>query len=255
MQVSPAALADELAEARARRSTIATLTSRYEMDLDDAYAVQAAGIGLRLEAGETIVGGKLGFTSRAMQQAMGVDHPNRGWLTDAMLLHDTSVPLDRLIHPKIEPEIAFLLGRDLEPPVTPADVIDATVAVAACLEVVDSRYDGFRFSAFDNIADNSSSGMVALGDPIRPEGIRLDMLGLAVYADGELFATAAGAAALDHPAAAVAWMANHSERPLQAGHVVISGGLTSPIDLHPGTVVTAEFDHLGTIELAASHKE
>jgi 2-keto-4-pentenoate hydratase len=220
-----------------------------ELGIDDAYAIQEAGIRLRLEDGERVIGGKLGFTSRAMQQAMGVDHPNYGWLTDAMLIHGGSVPLDRLIHPKAEPEIAFLLAADLRPPVSTEQVLAATAAVLPCLEIVDSRYLDFRFRAFDNIADNSSAGLLALGDPSPPDGFRLDLLGVTVWVDGALRFTAAGAAALDHPAAAVAWMANHCGRGLEAGDLVISGGLTPPVDLGDGMVVTAEFDRIGGITI------
>jgi 2-keto-4-pentenoate hydratase len=220
-----------------------------DLGIGDAYAIQEAGIQLRLENGERVIGGKLGFTSRAMQQAMGVDHPNYGWLTDAMLIHDGVVPLDQLIHPKAEPEIAFLLGADLPPPVSTEQALAATAAVLPCLEVVDSRYVDFRFRAFDNIADNSSAGFLALGAPSPPDGLRLDLLGVTVWVDGALRFTAAGAAALDHPAGAVAWMANHCRRGLKAGDLVISGGLTPPVDLPPGAVVTAEFDRIGAVNI------
>jgi 2-keto-4-pentenoate hydratase len=222
------------------------------MDLEDAYRIQAEGIGLRLADGERVVGGKLGFTSRAMQQAMGVRHPNYGWLTDAMLVHDGVVDLDRLIHPKVEPEIAFLLGEDLGPAAGPADVLAATVGVMPCLEVVDSRYEGFRFRPFDNVADDSSAGLVGFGDPRSPEGFDLSLVGVVVTVDGLVRHTAAGAAALGHPAAAVAWLANHADAPLRAGQVVISGGLTAPVDLRPGTVVEAEFDRIGSVQLRAA---
>lgn len=245
--------AEELHDARRQRRETATLTSRWdELDIDTAYAVQSAGLELRRQDGEVVIGGKLGFTSRAMQRAMGVDEPNYGWLTDAMLVHDGTVQLDELIHPKVEPEIAFLLSDDLQPPVTSADVLAATAAVMPCLEVVDSRYEDFDFLPLDNIADDSSAGKVVLGDPVSPSGIDLALVGCTVWADGAVFDTAAGAAALDQPAAAVAWMANNAPEPLRAGHIVISGGLTSPVDLTRGTVVSATIDRLGTVELVAT---
>lgn len=250
-----ASAARELHAARRDRRAVPTLTGRWpEMDLADAYAVQAAGIEARRADGEVVVGGKLGFTSAAMREAMGVDSPNYGWLTDAMILHDGVAPAAAFIHPKVEPEIAFVLGADLVGPVTTTDVLAATSHVAACLEVVDSRYEGFRFAPLDNVADDSSAGGYVLGDPVAVDGIDLALLGVVVTADGALHATAAGAAAHGHPAAAVAWMANHCREPLRAGHVVISGGLTSPVDLTPGTVVTAELDHLGavTVRMPAS---
>jgi 2-oxo-3-hexenedioate decarboxylase len=242
------ALATELHTARVNRTPVAPLALRVDgFDRGGAYAVQAAGLELRRADGETVVGGKLGFTSRAMQRAMNVPSPNYGWLTDAMLVDDGVVRLAELIHPKVEPEIAFLLDHDLVPPVTTTTVLAATAAVLPCLEVVDSRYVDFRFGPLDNIADDSSAGRIVLGDPVAWAGIDLDLVGCTLRVDGEVVATAAGAAALDHPAAAVAWMANHADVPLRAGHVVISGGLTAPPALVAGMVVEAEFDRLGTV--------
>jgi len=224
------------------------------MTIDDAYAIQAAGIEMRLEAGESIIGGRLGFTSVAMQRAMGVDHPNDGWLTDAMIVHDEVVALDQLIHPKVEPEIAILLADDLTPPVSAAEVAAATAAIIPCLEVVDSRCERFQVTAVDNIADNSSAGMVVFGDPHPLDGIDLRLLGVVVTVDGELHATAAGSAALEHPFAAVAWMANHTDHQLKRGHIVVSGGLTAPVDLVHGTHITAEFDRIGSVNAHAQRK-
>lgn len=245
--------AARLHSARLDRTPTGMLTDADpDLDLGGAYAIQEAGIDLRLAAGETIVGGKLGFTSRAMQNAMGVPHPNYGWLTDAMVIHDGRVLLSNLIHPKVEPEIAFLLAEDLEPPVSAEAVMGATAAVLPCLEVVDSRFVGFRFRALDNISDNSSGAMVVYGNPADATRLDLGLLGVAVYESGRLRHTAAGAAALDHPAAAVAWMANHAPRRLKAGWVVLSGGLTGPIDLKEGAVVTADFDRIGSVTLTAA---
>jgi 2-oxo-3-hexenedioate decarboxylase len=250
MDVDVGTLAKELHAAMRHREPVATLSSRVDgLDRATAYAVQDAGIRLRLADGESVVGGKLGFTSKAMQRAMGVPSPNWGWLTDAMLVTDAVVRLDSLIHPKVEPEIGFLLARDLVPPVTAAEVLAATEAVLPCLEVVDSRFVGFRFGPLDNIADDSSAGAVVLGDPVAPADHDLALVGCVLEADGEVVETAAGAAALDHPAAAVAWMANHAPSPLRAGHLVISGGLTGPLTLVPGMVVSATIDRLGSVEL------
>ncbi len=234
------------------RSTIAPIAGRVpDFGHSSAYAVQAAGIKMRLSAGELIIGGKLGFTSKAMQRAMGVPTPNYGWLTDAMT-RSGQISLDELIHPKVEPEIAFQLRADLDDPGAGAsEVLAAAVAVAPCLEIVDSRFDGFRFGPLDNIADNSSSGQLVLGDWVDIPTDRLDLVGVVLSVDGDPVMTAAGAAALDHPAEAVAWMAravSGSERPLMAGDIVISGGLTAPVDLADGQDVYLEIDRVGTCE-------
>jgi 2-keto-4-pentenoate hydratase len=243
-------LAGELHRARLDRTEVATITGRYPgFGVEDAYRVQAAGIDRRLADGESIVGGKLGFTSLAMQKAMGVDRPNYGWLTDAMLVHDRVVAMDRVIHPKVEPEIAFLLAADLDGSADAANVIAATAALVPCLEVVDSRFVDFRFALEDNIADDSSAALVVLGDAaVAPDGIDLRTCGVVLTVNGEVAHTAAGAAALDHPAAAVAWMARAvaEGRGLRAGDIVISGGLTAPVDLAPGMAVRVDIDHIGS---------
>lgn len=251
--VDHGALAAELQQARLERRVVPTLTGRDpEFSQADAYAVQAGGIAQRLAAGERIVGGKLGFTSRAMQQAMGVESPNYGWLTDAMLLIGSDVNLDELIHPKVEPEIAFTLGSDLGADASAADVLAATASIHACLEIVDSRFENFVFKPNDNIADNSSAGQVILGPAVELGDVELAMCGVVLFVDDEVADTAAGAAALDHPAAAVAWMARAvaaTDRSLQAGDIVISGGLTSPVDLVPGRRVRVEIDRIGSADL------
>lgn len=246
-------MAEELHEARRHRRETATITDRYpDVGFDDAYSIQEAGIALRESDGETVVGGKLGFTSLAMQRAMGVDQPNYGWITDAMLVHDRVVAMDRLIHPKLEPEIAFLLARDLTAGMTAEDVLDATAAVMPCLEIVDSRFIDFQFQLEDNIADNSSAALLVLGDTAtRPRGLDLRTCGVVLTVNGVPAHTAAGAAALDDPAAAVAWMANavSESRGLRSGDIVISGGLTPPVDLVEGMSVSVHIDHIGTAAL------
>lgn len=254
VDVDAAAL--RLHRARLERTTVLPLTEGPEgLTTQEAYAVQARGLELRVADGERVVGGKLGFTSAAMRDAMGVDSPNYGWLTDAMLVADGVADLDTLIHPKVEPEIGFVLGADLVGPgLSAADVRAATAGVMVCLEVVDSRFRDFRFAAADNIADNSSAAALLLGEPVPLGDVDLRLLGCVVTVDGAVTHTAAGAAAHGDPAAAVAWMANHCGRPLPAGSVVISGGLTPPVDLRPGVVVTAEVDRLGPVTLRAASR-
>lgn len=242
------ALAAEIHEARLARTEVEPLTSRVsQLDLETAYVVQERGIEMRVAANESIVGGKLGFTSLAMQRAMGVDSPNYGWLTGAMLVHDHIAPLDALIHPKVEPEIGFLLGSDLPRDCTASDVTEAASAVFPCLEIVDSRFRDFVFKPLDNVADNSSAGMLVVGDAaVDPTGIDLARVGVVVRVNGEVAHTAAGAAALGDPAEAVAWMAREARtRGLLAGDLVISGGLTPPIDLERGMVVSVGIDRIG----------
>ena len=247
-------LARRLHDARLARSPIPRLTDEFpDLTEAEAYAIAERGVALRVAAGERVVGAKLGFTSAAMRQAMGVDSPNYGWLTDPMIVSDGLVSVGDLIHPKAEPEIAFVMSRDLAgAAVGAADVLAATEFVMPVIEVVDSRYVDFRFRALDNTADNSSAGMVVLGTRATQPTFDLSRVGVVVTVNGELFQTSSGAAALGHPAASVAWLVRRlaaAGQGLEAGHLIISGGLTGPIELEPGTNVTVEIDRLGSASM------
>lgn len=248
-------LADTLWRAeRSRRSTGALTTRFPDFTLDDGYAVQRVLVDLHLDSGEALVGAKLGFTSRAMQRNFGVSEPNYGWLTDRMLLQGSGVDLDELIHPRVEPEIAFRLSGALRGPgVTAEQVLESTDALFACIEVVDSRYTAYSFALPDNTADNSSAARLRLGAPVRPDAIDVRVVGVVLEEGEEVLATAAGAAALGDPASAVAWLANRlaeDARGLEPGDILLSGGLTQTFTLRPGARVTAHFDRLGRVDVS-----
>lgn len=237
------------------------ITGKEDLSLEDAYEIQNALLALRLERGEKLVGAKVGLTSAAKQQQMGVSEPVYGWLTDAMPLPlEAPVPLAELIHPRAEPEIVFYLGEDLHGPgVTAQDVLDATAWVGGGIEVIDSRYEAFNFKLPDVIADNTSAARFALGaNRIRPDAVDLALLGVLFEADGALLDTATGAALVGHPAASVALLANHLGRrhhKLQKGWVVLAGGMTGATPLKPGTCVEATYAHLGRVGLRATQEE
>lgn len=254
----PTAIAQTLRTAVDNRTAIARLTAAQpELDVETAYAAQWIGVSTQLAAGERLVGAKLGLTSRAKQRTMGVDVPLYGWLTGGMLLEAADpLPLERWIHPRVEPEIAFRLGEELAGPASVADVLAATEGVLAALEVIDSRYADFSFTLPDVVADNASAAGFVVGPQLRPphelEDLRL--LGCVLRSDGEITHTAAGAAVMGHPAAAVAWLATRlaeTGRTLPAGSIVLSGALTDAVPLRAGGSVVAEFDGLGTIEVHA----
>jgi 2-oxo-3-hexenedioate decarboxylase len=219
-------------------------------DLATGYAVQRE---LRAAAGP-LVGWKLGVTSRAKQAQVGVDSPIYGFLEGANAL-DLGAPLDTsaLIQPRCEPEIVFVLGRDLAGPhVTAADVVSASSGVAVGIEVLDSRYRDYRFTIGDVVADNTSAGRFVVGAAVPPAGIDLRLVGVVFERNGEMVATAAGAAVLGHPAAAVAWLVRALAADgsgLRAGEIVLSGGLTAAVPVGPGDVLGATVDRLGTLEL------
>ena len=253
-----AGLAARLIDAAARRSPIEPLTTTTgPLAVADAYVVQGLVVADRMRFhGSAATGAKLGLTSAAKQRQMNVGEPIYGWLTADMAL-DIGQPLrcGEFIQPRCEPEIAFVLGANLAGPhVTAADVLAATACVCPAIDVLDSRFSGYAFTLPDVIADNASGAAYLLGGlRTGPDAADLRLTGVVLEKNGELVATAAGAAALGHPAAAVAWLVRAlavRHRSLRAGEVVLSGGLTEAVGVAPGDVVTARFDRLGTVELA-----
>jgi len=245
-----AKVAELLAGARRDRQAVDPYP---ELGRDDAAQARDLGVQARVAAGETVLGARIGFTSRAKREAGGIDEPVAGTLTSGMLApYGQAVDLDALIQPRVEPEIALLLGRDLEGPATVTRVLAATEAVFAVADVVDSRYRDYRYTAPDVVADNASAGLVLLGSrAVRPADLEdLRLVGCVVRVDGEVVATAAAAAALGHPAAAVAWLLD-SGVALAAGSIVLTGGLTAAVPLRAGRAVTIEFDGLGTVDVYA----
>ncbi len=253
----PAAIAQELVAAMAHRRTLsAPFTDRDpDLDLETAYLAQRLVVDARLAAGARVVGAKLGLTSRAKQERMNVAEPLYGWLTSDMLRPTgVKLDLDDFIHARAEPEIAFLLRESPEAPASVATVLAATEAIFGALEIIDSRYEGFRFRLPDVVSDNASSAGFVLGSVTRRvcDAGDLRLTGCVLRANSEVVATAAGAAVLGHPAESVAWLVNSlaaRQQSLPTGAIVLSGGLTDAVPLQAGTVVTAEFDGLGCVEV------
>ncbi len=247
----PAEVAARLTKARADRAPIGSLSAELgAFDLAAAYEVQRL---LRLEA-RPLAGWKLGVTSRAKQAQVGVHEPVRGHLAAADAL-DLGEPLvvAQHIQPRCEPEIVFIMGADLSgPSVTSSAVLAATASVAVGIEVLDSRYTDYKFTMPDVVADNTSASRYLVGSAVPAAGLDLRLIGVVLEHNGEVVATAAGAAALGHPAAAVAWLVRSlaaENEGLRAGDIVLSGGLTAAVPVRAGDVVTATADRLGSIEL------
>ncbi|MFO7549699.1 MAG: fumarylacetoacetate hydrolase family protein [Acidimicrobiia bacterium] len=248
--MKPAKIARRLVEAIERRTS---LEPGWEgLDVADAYAVQDAVIDL---LGRPVICAKLGLTSRAKQEQMQVDEPLYGWLVEGSAIEPGGyLACDELIQPRAEPEIAFLTSSDLSGPgVTAAHVLAATAAVTPAIDVLDSRYSGYRFTLPDVIADNASAARFVVGDPVPVAGIDLRRVGCVFSKSGKVVATAAGAAVLDHPAAAVAWFVRSLAargRSLPAGSLVLAGALTAAVPVAPGDTVTVEIDRIGAVEMA-----
>lgn len=230
----------ELWHARLERKPIEPLTERApDLTIEDAYRISLAVLDRRLADGETVVGKKIGLTSRAVQETLKVDEPDFGFLTDVMIHHSgDEVEIARdLIRPRAEGEIAFRLSRDLTGPgVTADEVLAATEGLAACFEIVDSRIKDWRIKIQDTVADNASCGMIVLGDQwVTPDSVDLPACKMVVRTNGVEVATGLGAAALGSPANAVAWLANALSEfgtSLKAGEIILSGSLVplQPID-------------------------
>jgi 2-oxo-3-hexenedioate decarboxylase len=226
-----------------------------QLDLDTGYAIQDLNLRTRLERGEKLIGVKLGLTSRAKQQRMGVHFPFVAWLTDAMVLPvGDPVPQSRLIHPRVEPEIVFLMGARLEGPgVTCVQAMSAVESVWAGAEVIDSRFQDFRFTAGDVAADNASSAAFVTGPiGLPPSDLDLSLEAALVEVDGVVVDSATGAAVQGHPGEALALAANDLARrghAIEAGWIVLTGGMTDAVFVPPGASVAFHFTHLGSVFL------
>ena len=238
------------------RSAVTAITKQLdELSIDDAYAIQAALLELHLGRGDTVAGAKLGLTSVAKQEQMGVTEPVYGWVLGSSLIDGSGeVDLGELIHPRCEPEFMFVLGEDLAGPgVTREDALDATDCVTGGIEVIDSRYEAFSFILPDVIADNTSAARVAIGPgAIGPRDADLTTLGCVFEVDGEVAATATGAALLGDPASCVAMLANHLGKhgqSLQAGWTILAGAPTDAKPLGAGTRARARYSHFGSVSI------
>jgi 2-keto-4-pentenoate hydratase len=251
----PRAIADALIEAERTRTPVPPFTRAFPfLDPETAYKAQRLFVEHRLQGGERLVGAKLGLTSRVKRDALGIHEPVYGRLTSGMLTTaGEPLALDRLIHPRAEPEIAFLMRDRMDGPTTAAGVIAATEAVVGAIEVMDSRYAD-RFRLPDSVADNAGAARVVLGSRPRrlSELVELRLIGCVFRARGEVVGTAAGGAVMGDPATAVAWLVNSLAargEHLPAGSVVLSGGLTASVPLTAGALVSAEFDGLGSVDV------
>ena len=243
---------DELYEAWLQRRVLAPLIERHpDIAIDQAYAIQSRMVARRVQAGETVVGKKIGVTSKPVQDMLGVYEPDFGQLTSGMVCDETDgVDLGRLIQPRAEAELAFVLERDLAGPgVTAADVIRATAWVSPCFEIVDSRIRDWKIRIQDTVADNASCGVFLLGQA-RGDPRRLDLAlaGMVLQRNGQLHSTSAGAAVQGSPVNAVAWLANTLGRlglPFRAGEVILSGSQSPLLPVADGDELVCTIGGLG----------
>lgn len=250
---------DELYEAFVARRTVAPLLLREpDIDLGQAYRIQLRFIERRLQAGETVVGKKIGVTSKPVQDFLGVFQPDFGQLTSNMAYRDgDTIDLGTLIQPKAEAELAFVLKADLHGPgVTAIDVIRATDHVRPCFEIVDSRITDWNIKIQDTVADNASCGVYVLGDAEGdPRRFELTLAGMVLDKNGEVFSTGVGAAVQGSPANAVAWLANTLGElgiPFRAGEVILSGSQSALVPVADGDELVCSIGGLGRCRVGFS---
>lgn len=242
-----------LVDAYRTKVAIEPLTDTYPgLDLADAYEIQLIQARKRQSEGARARGHKVGLTSAAMRKQLGVDEPDYGHLFDDMFVAGIEVETQRFLQPRVEPEIAFILNRELRGPgVTLAEAAAAVSFVLPSLELIDSRIVDWRISLRDTIADNASSGGVALGaKPTALGAVDLRLAGCNLSKNGELVDTGTGGAVLGDPLIALVWLANklaEFDTTLEAGHVVLPGACTASIPAARGDVFTAEFAELGSV--------
>ncbi len=247
-------IANELVEAGRTRTPVPLLTARYpDMEVADSYAVQRLWRRRNEEAGRTLVGRKIGLTSRAMQMATGITEPDYGAIFDDMVLSTgCAVEWDKYTHPRVEVELAFVLKTDLSGPgCTLFDVLNATDYVVPALEILDSRIEMAGRTIVDTIADNAAMGaMVVGGTPVRPDAVDLRWVAALLYKNQTVEETGVAAGVLDHPGNGVHWLANkiaaHGDS-LRAGDIILAGSFTRPMWVAKGDTVHADYGPLGAV--------
>jgi 2-oxo-3-hexenedioate decarboxylase len=248
--------AQRLDDAALQAKAVPMLTAERPFGLNEAYAIQRAGAELKRTRGDALVGMKMGLTSRAKMLQMGVHEPIYGHLHRSMMLADGgTVTRTSHVHPRVEPEIAYLLAHDLEGPVTPAQALAAVECCCCALELIDSRYLDFKFTLPDVVADNASSSRFVLGSMRKPRDFDCGNLGMVLEKNGATAEIGSSAAIYDHPARSLAALVNQlasTETRLRAGMIVMTGGATAAIALGLGDHVRVRVDGLGSAELFAT---
>ena len=250
-------LAADLAEAERSRVPMSPLTDAYpEIDVVDAYEIQLINIRQRVAEGAKIVGHKVGLSSKAMQDMMGVDEPDYGHLLDEMqVFEDVPVQAGRFLYPRVEVEVGFILADDLPGAgCTEEDVLAATAAFVPAIELIDTRITNWQIKLCDTIADNASSAGWVLGEArVSPKDIDIRNIDAVLTNHGEVVAEGRSDAVLGNPVTAVAWLARKVESfgvRLKAGDIVLPGSCTRAIDAPPGSDFVADFTGLGSVRLS-----
>src|SRR5271157_5448420 len=250
-------LAADLAQAERSREPIAPLTTSYpDIDVVDAYEIQLINIRQRVAEGARVLGHKVGLSSKAMQQMMGVDEPDYGHLLDEMqVFEDNPVKAGRYLYPRVEVEVGFILSEDLPGAgCTEDDVLAATEALVPSIELIDTRIQDWQIKLCDTIADNASSAGFVLGAArVSPADIDVKGIDAKLTRNGELIAEGRSDAVLGNPVTAVAWLSRKVESfgvRLKKGDIVLPGSCTFAVDARAGDAFVADFSGLGSVRLS-----
>ena len=243
-------IADKLIDARLIGVPIPALSNQFVFSMDDAYAIQKILTENKTKNGDRIVGWKLGYTSLAMRKQMNISEPNYGPLLKSMVLPSGSYLTNNLIQPKVEPEIALMFSQPLKGSVTRDEVYNAVDTAHGCLEVVDSIFEDYKFNIEDNTADGSSAAQFVLGPEIFKN--TLDKTEVKFYKNENIINRCLGAAASGHPLNGVVWLVKCLGKmgaEIEPGDIVITGGLTSAINIKKGDHVYGIFDDTVKVEI------
>lgn len=241
-------------------NAVTPLTGMFpKITVEDAYRIQIENVKRRTGEGERIIGKKIGLTSFAMQKMFGVFEPDYGHLFESMLLLYNELDVKKVIQPKAEGELAFVIGRDLKGPgITPFDVLRAADYIMPAIEIIDSRVADWKIKIQDTIADNASSAFIAVGTKALPvTEVDLYTTGMVFCKNGEVVATGAAAAVMGNPVNAVAWLINKLSEfgvGVSEGEIILSGSLTSAVDIGANDVLEVTFDRLGSVLLKAKEE-
>lgn len=255
-------LAARLDEAERTRTQVGHFSALHpEMTIEDGYLVQRAWVKQKLAAGRSLIGHKIGLTSRAMQRSSNITEPDYGALLDDMLFENNAdIPIERFIEPRVEVELAFILARPLSGPnCTIFDVLNATDYVVPAIEIIDARIEriaqatGRTRKVFDTIADNAANaGIVMGGRPVRPDDVDLRWVSALIHRNGVIEDSGVAAAVLGHPAKGVAWLANKLApwgETLEAREIVLGGSFTAPVFASASDSFHVDYGPLGSISV------
>ncbi|WP_175487568.1 2-keto-4-pentenoate hydratase [Alteribacillus persepolensis] len=232
------------------------ITNEYpELTVEEAYDIQKLTIQRYVERNDPVIGWKMGLTSKAKQISMGVDEPIYGRLTESMELREPVLHVKDLIHPKVEPEFAFVMNKELKGGnVKPRDVWAAADGIYLALEVIDSRYENFKFTLPDVVADNASSTKFVLGSQVfSPSYTQWDQVKVTMHKNGEEVQSGYGKAVLEHPVHSVVEltkMMNRDNLTIKPGMAVLVGGITEAVSVEEGDILNVEYEGLDTLNLA-----